>query len=179
MSGPARPIVALIAAVARNRVIGRDNELVWHDPADARHFRSSTMGCPVIMGRRTWESLPARFRPLPGRRNVVVTRQTDWSDAGAEVAHSLDEALARLAEAPRVFVIGGGQLYAQALDRADELVLTEIDADFDGDTFFPEWRGAEAGFVEVARQAGTPQPGGPAFDFVSWRRTAPLPHPAA
>ena len=97
MSGPARPIVALIAAVARNRVIGRGNELVWHDPADARHFRSSTMGCPVIMGRRTWESLPARFRPLPGRRNVVVTRQTDWSDAGAEVAHSLDEALARLA----------------------------------------------------------------------------------
>lgn len=179
MSGPARPIVALIAAVARNRVIGRGNELVWHDPADARHFRSSTMGCPVIMGRRTWESLPARFRPLPGRRNVVVTRQIDWSDAGAEVAHSLDEALARLAEAPKVFVIGGGQLYAQALAQADELVLTEIDADFDGDTCFPEWRGAEAGFVEVARQAGTPQPGGPAFDFVSWRRTAPLPHPAA
>jgi dihydrofolate reductase len=76
-----------------------------------------------------------------------------------------------LAEAPKVFVIGGGQLYAQALGRADELVLTEIDADFDGDAFFPEWRGA--GFVEVARQAGTPQPGGPAFDVVSWRRPRP------
>ena len=166
MSGPARPIVALIAAVARNRVIGRGNELVWHDPADARHFRSSTMGCPVIMGRRTWESLPARFRPLPGRRNVVVTRQTDWSDAGAEVAHSLDEALARLAEAPRVFVIGGGQLYAQALDRADELVVTEIDADFDGDAFAPalgpEWR-------EVARKTHVAA-GGLPYAFVRYTR---------
>ena len=171
--------LVLIAAVARNGVIGDGEKMPWHLPEDLAHFRRATQGCPVIMGRRTWESLPARFRPLPGRRNVVVTRQTDWSDAGAEVAHSLDEALARLAEAPRVFVIGGGQLYAQALAQADELVLTEIDADFDGDTCFPEWRGAEAGFVEVARQAGTPQPGGPAFDFVSWRRTAPLPHPAA
>ena len=169
MSGPARPIVALIAAVARNRVIGRGNELVWHDPADARHFRSSTMGCPVIMGRRTWESLPARFRPLPGRRNVVVTRQTDWSDAGAEVAHSLDEALARLAEAPRVFVIGGGQLYAQALALADELVLTEIDADFDGDAHAPalsaEWR-------EVARDPVVAA-SGLRLAFVTYRQAAP------
>ena len=85
--------------VARNRVIGRGNELVWHDPADAP-FPQQHDGLSVIMGRRTWESLPARFRPLPGRRNVVVTRQTDWSDAGAEVAHSLDEALAMLAETP-------------------------------------------------------------------------------
>ena len=168
MSGPARPIVALIAAVARNRVIGRGNELVWHDPADARHFRSSTMGCPVIMGRRTWESLPARFRPLPGRRNVVVTRQTDWSDAGAEVAHSLDEALARLAEAPRVFVIGGGQLYAQALAQADELVLTEINAVADGaDTFFPAWD--RSAFTEVSRETHHAEAGWP-YHFVVYQR---------
>lgn len=138
-----RPTLALIAAVPRNRVIGRGGELVWHESEDQKHFRRVTMGCPVIMGRKTWDSLPSRFRPLPGRRNVVVTRNPLWQTEGAERAASLDEALARVTEAPKVFVIGGAELYALALPHADELELTEIDADFDGDALFPDWPRAQ------------------------------------
>ena len=139
----ARPILAVIAAVARNGGIGRDNQLLWRESADLKRFRAVTMGCPVIMGRRTWESLPERFRPLPGRRNVIVTRNAGWQAAGAELADSLDAALAQVAGADKVFVIGGGQLYAQALPRADELVLTDIDAEFEADTYFPRWDRAD------------------------------------
>jgi dihydrofolate reductase len=139
MSFPEHTEVVLIAAVARNGAIGRDNDLVFGDPADQKHFRQATMGCPVIMGRKTWDSLPVRFRPLPGRRNVVVTRSADWQAPGAERAASVDDALARLADMPRVFVMGGGELYALALARADTLLLTEVDADLPGDTFFPPW----------------------------------------
>lgn len=169
MTEPAPPRLALIAAVARNGAIGRGNALLWSDPADMRRFRQVTLGCPVIMGRRTWESLPERFRPLPGRRNLVVTRQAAFAAPGAETAASLDEALARVAGEPLVFVIGGGQLYAQALPRADELVLTEIDADLDGDTFFPRWD--RAAFTEIER---SPQRGadGTPFAFVRYRRRA-------
>ena len=164
----ARPQICLIAAVARNGVIGRGNELVWRDPVDAKHFRATTMGCPVIMGRKTWDSLPAKFRPLPGRRNLVVTRQKDWtvSEAarGADVVFSLDEALAAVAdtEAPRVFVMGGGELYALALPHADVLELTEIEADLDGDVRFPEW--PRDAFEEIARTAH------PGFAFVTYQR---------
>jgi len=160
--------LCLIAAVARNGVIGRGNELVWRDPVDAKHFRATTMGCPVIMGRKTWDSLPAKFRPLPGRRNMVVTRQKDWavSEAarGADVVFSLDEALAAVAdtEAPRVFVMGGGELYALALPHAEVLELTEIDADLDGDVRFPEW--PRDAFEEIARTAH------PGFAFVTYQR---------
>ena len=97
------------------------------------------MGCPVITGRKTWDSLPPRFRPLPGRRNIVVTRNAAWRAEGAERAGSLDEALALAAGVAKVYVIGGAELYALALQDADELELTEIDADFEGDTFFPDW----------------------------------------
>jgi dihydrofolate reductase len=167
MTAPAPPQIALIAAVPRSGAIGRDNQLLWTEPVDQRHFRQVTMGCPVIMGRRTWESLPARFRPLPGRRNLVISRQPDYAAAGAETAGSLDEALARLAGTPRVFVIGGGQLYAEALPRADELVLTEIDADLAGDTFFPAWdRAAFAETSRVPQQAAD----GTRFAFVTYRR---------
>lgn len=167
MSDLAPPHLALIAAVARNGAIGRDNGLLWSDPADLRHFRAVTLGCPVVMGRRTWESLPERFRPLPGRRNLVVTRQPAFAAPGAETASSLDDALARLAGVPQVFVIGGGQLYAQALPRADELVLTEIDADLDGDTYFPRWDRAR--FVETTREAQRAADG-THFAFVRYRR---------
>ena len=136
---PNRPRLALIAAVARNRVIGRGGELVWRESADQQHFRRVTLGCPVIMGRKTWDSLPARFRPLPGRRNVVVTRNAGWHGEGAERAGSLAEALLLAQDAGTVFVIGGAELYALALPQADELVLTEIDAELDGDVFFPDW----------------------------------------
>lgn len=170
MSTPAataRPMVALVAAVARNGAIGRANDLLWRDPQDLAHFRALTLGAPVIMGRRTWDSLPARWRPLPGRRNLVLTRNREWQAAGAEAAASLPVALARLAAAPRVFVIGGAQLYAAALPLADELYLTEIDADFDGDTHFPPWPRAD--FDELARQ---PQRAadGTRFAFVHYRR---------
>jgi dihydrofolate reductase len=139
MKTPARPELVLIAALARHRVIGRDNALPWHLPEDLQHFRRQTTGCPVLMGRRTWESLPPRFRPLPGRINVVLTRQPDWQAAGALRAASLDEALRQLDGHDRVFVIGGAQLYAEALPYADRLVLTELDLEVEGgDAFFPE-----------------------------------------
>ena len=133
------PHVSLIAAVARNGVIGKGNALLWSEPEDQRHFRRVTMGCPVVMGRKTWDSLPARFRPLPGRRNVVITRDAQWRADGAEAAASWPAALALLAASERLFVIGGAQIYTLALPIADALVLTEIDAEFAGDTFFPAW----------------------------------------
>jgi dihydrofolate reductase len=163
--------LALIAAVARNGVIGRDNALLWHLPEDLRHFRDCTRGHAVIMGRRTWDSLPERFRPLPGRRNVVLTRQPGWHAAGAETAPDLGAVLQRLADQERVFVIGGATVYAQALPRADELVLTEIDRDFDGDARFPGWdRGA---FIEVERERHRAAPPNDFdFDFAVYRRRA-------
>ncbi len=160
-------VLALIAAVARNGAIGRDNDLVFGDPADQRHFRATTMGCPVIMGRKTWDSLPARFRPLPGRRNVVVTRNAHWQAEGAERAGSLAAALAAVQGVPRAFVMGGGELYAQALPQADELVLTEVDAELPGDTFFPAWDRAA---FEVVQQAAHHTEGGVAFTITTYRR---------
>jgi dihydrofolate reductase len=158
--------VSLVAAVARGGVIGRDGGIPWRIPEDARRFRDLTLGHPVVMGRRTWESLPARFRPLPGRRNIVVTRNVDWRAEGAERAGSLAEALA-LVDGPQAFVIGGAGLYADALPFADELLLTEIELDVAGDTFFPDWARAE--FVEVARSAHVSEDGTP-FAFVAYRR---------
>ena len=134
-----RPTLSLIAAVARNGAIGKNNGLLWHEPEDQKHFRRVTMGGPVIMGRKTWDSLPVRFRPLPGRRNLVITRNADWRAQGAEAVGSIDAALALLAGAEKASIIGGAAIYALALPYADELVLTEIDRDLDGDTFFPTW----------------------------------------
>jgi dihydrofolate reductase len=161
--------ISIIAAVARNGVIGRAGGLVWREPLDQQHFRDTTMGCPVVMGRRTWESLPARFRPLPGRRNVVVTRTPGWHAAGAEAAPSLAEALLLLAGSARLFVIGGAQLYAKALPLAGELILTEVEADLEGDTHFPAWDRAR--FDEVAREAHQTADG-TRFAFVTYRRKA-------
>ncbi len=161
--------LSLIAAVARQGAIGRDNDLLWQDSRDQKHFRATTLGCPVIMGRRTWDSLPARFRPLPGRRNIVVTRNAGWQAPGAEVAHALDQALALVAGVPKAFVMGGGQLYAEALPFADELVLTEVDADFEADTFFPGWD--RSTFTEVQREAHPARaPGELPFAFVTYQR---------
>ena len=164
--------LVLIAAVARNGAIGRDNDLLFREPADQRHFRDTTMGCPVIMGRKTWNTLPTRFRPLPGRRNLVLSRDASFKAEGAEVVGSLGEALALVdatAEAPRVFVIGGAQLYTLALPRADELVLTEIDADLPGDVFFPPWDRSQ--FVETTRQGAVTSAGLP-YAFVVYKRRA-------
>lgn len=158
-----RPTLALIAAVARNGAIGRGNELLWKLPEDMQHFRRVTMGHPVVMGRRTWDSVPARFRPLPGRRNIVVTRNADWHADGAEAAPSPEAALALLRPGEHALVIGGAALYAAALPLADELLLTEVDASVDdADTFFPAWdRNA---FVEAERQTRRAAPPND-FDF--------------
>lgn len=127
----------LIFARARNGVIGHNNTLPWHLPEDLAHFKATTLGQPVIMGRKTWDSLPVKFRPLPGRTNIVVTRQPDWQSEGALVVHSLQEALQACPEqAP--WVIGGAELYRLALPWATRVVVTEIEADFEGDAFAPE-----------------------------------------
>jgi dihydrofolate reductase len=162
-----QPEIILIAALARNGAIGRANELVFRDAADQRHFRQATMGCPVILGRKTWDSLPARFKPLPGRRNVVISRDATLRLPGAETATSLDQALALVGDAARAFVAGGAQLFAAALPRADALMLTEIQADLPGDTFFPAWDHTQ--FIEVARTPASSE-GTPPFEFVTYRR---------
>ena len=164
------PRLVLIAAHAHGRAIGIDNRLPWHLPEDLAHFRRQTTGCAVIMGRKTWDSLPAKFRPLPGRRNVVLTRQAGWSAPGAEVAGSVEEALARLADLPKVFVIGGEQVYRTALPLADELVLTELDLTVpQADAWFPDFTGL--GFTEAARETIRPAaPNDFPVSFVTWCR---------
>ncbi len=164
--------LALIASVARNGAIGSGNQLLWREGQDQRHFSATTQGHPVIMGRKTWQSLPAKFRPLPGRRNIVVTRQASFDAPGAEVVGSFDAALALVADAMQAFVIGGAELYASALPLADELVLTEIDASFDADTFFPAWPREQ--FDEVQRREGH-SAAGVAYAIVTYRRR-PDPH---
>ena len=142
----ARPRIAIIAALARNRVIGRGNRLPWHLPDDLRHFKRLTLGRPIIMGRRTWESLPGL---LPHRTHVVVTRDPDYRAKGAVVVRSLEEALA-VAGGEEALVVGGAQLYALALPRASRLYLTLVDAQVEGDAFFPEID--PAAWREVARE---------------------------
>ena len=160
-----RPRIGLIWAQARGGVIGRGGVMPWHLPEDLAHFKRTTLSHPVIMGRKTWDSLPARFRPLPGRSNIVVTRQKDWNEIGAQRASSLREALQICENAEQVWVIGGAQIYAQALPLADELVVTEIDADVEGDAHAPaigpEWQ-------EVAREALVAR-NGMRLAFVTWR----------
>lgn len=127
----------LIFARSRNGVIGNNGGLPWHLPEDLAHFKRTTLGCPVIMGRKTWDSLPPQFRPLPGRTNVVVTRQTDWQATGALRADSLATAMRLCGNAEHVWVIGGAQLYALAEPLASTAVITEIDQDVEGDAFAP------------------------------------------
>jgi len=150
----ARPRLNLIVARARNGVIGAAGTLPWHVPEDLRHFKRITLGHPLVMGRRTWESIG---RPLPGRRSIVVTRNPGWSAPGAERAHSLAQALAMCQAAADVFVIGGAQLFAQALPLAQRLFLTQIDADFEGDTHCPPIEAAA--WRENSREHLAPAPG--------------------
>lgn len=142
-------MISLIAAVAQNRAIGKDNQLLWHLPEDLRYFRETTRGKTVIMGRKTWESLPAAFRPLPGRSNVVVTRDRHYVAEGATIAHSLAEAIAAAGDNDEAFVIGGAELYQQALPLAQHLYLTEVSQTCAGDAFFPEIPAAQ--WQEVSR----------------------------
>ncbi|HZV92951.1 MAG TPA: dihydrofolate reductase [Caldimonas sp.] len=141
------PSVCLVAAVTRDGGIGLRGELLVRIPDDLRRLKRLTMGAPIVLGRKTWQSIG---RPLPGRRNIVVTRDPEWRAEGAEAAASLDSALSLAAGAPRIFVLGGADIYALALPVADALELTEIDAAPPADTFFPSWNRAE--FRQTARE---------------------------
>ena len=139
MSTPTRatgPRLELVVAVARNGVIGLGNGLPWRLPADLAHFKRVTIGHPILMGRRTWDTIG---RPLPGRQNIVLSRDSAFRAAGASVVHSLAEARAAAGGAERLMVIGGAELYRACLDQAEVLHLTEIEADVEGDTSFPPW----------------------------------------
>jgi dihydrofolate reductase len=131
--------ITIIAAMARNRAIGLDGTMPWHLPAELRHFKQSTMGRPIVMGRKTWESIG---RPLPGRQNIVVTSNDSLQAPGCEIATSLDLALA-MAEGEEVMIIGGGQLYQQSLEFTDCMILTVVDIEPEGDTWFPDWNTSE------------------------------------
>jgi dihydrofolate reductase len=161
-----RPVVSLVAAVARDGGIGRDGGLLVRLPDDLRRFKQITLGAPVVMGRKTWQSIG---RPLPGRRNIVVTRDPSFRAEGAETAGSLDAALALAASAPLVHVIGGAELYALAMPIADELQLTEIDAQFPADTFFPAWDRNR--FAETAREPRETAEG-LRYAFVTYKKVA-------
>ena len=166
--------INLIWAQARNRVIGNKGTMPWHLPEDLAHLKRMTLGYPVVMGRKTWDSIPPKFRPLPGRTNVVITRQVDWRADGALPANNMIEALSIcehmsiiLDPSPeQVWVIGGAQIYAQALPLAKRVVVTEIDSDFEGDAFAPtlgsEWQ-------ETEREQQTSKTG-LAFSFVTYIR---------
>jgi dihydrofolate reductase len=156
----------LVVAVAANGIIGAGGKLPWHLPEDLKHFKRVTLGHPVIMGRRTWESLPGA---LPGRENIVVTRQAGYDAAGAAVVSSLQAALALCADEARVFVIGGEQLFAEALPLAAGLVVTEIQRDYAGDTRFPAYDRSR--WKETQREAHTAADG-TRFDFVRYERKA-------
>lgn len=159
--------LGLIYARSRNGVIGKDGQLPWRLPEDLAHFKALTLGCPVIMGRKTWDSVPPKFRPLPGRRNIVVTRQPDWAAEGAERAGSLEDALRLCAGAPRAWVTGGTGLFREGLAFAHRVEVTEIDIDAEGDAFAPvlgpEW-------AEAARERHV-SANGLAYSFVTYNNT--------
>ena len=156
--------LSLIVAYSRNRVIGKDNQLPWRLPSDLAHFKRHTMGCPIIMGRKTWESLG---RPLPGRLNIVVSRQGSGDFSGATHVTSMAQALGQVKDAPNAFLIGGAQLYQQALDEVDCIIATEIDADIDGDAFFPVLDKTQ--WIETKREVQPPE-NGLNFSFVEYHR---------
>ena len=150
--------ITLLAAVGANLVIGRDGDMPWHLPQDLAHFKATTMGHTMVMGRKTYDSIG---RPLPGRRTIVITHQQSWHTAGVEVAHSLAEALA-LAGPTEVFVIGGGEVFEQAMPFADQMMLTEIGQSPEGDAYFPAFDRDH--WHEIARE------GHDGFAFVTYER---------
>ncbi len=158
--------IHMIFARAANGVIGRNNAMPWHLPEDLARFKRLTTGRPVIMGRKTWDSLSPKFRPLPGRTNVVITRQQNWKEAGAQTAASLADALAQCAAAEEVWIMGGAQIYEQAVPLADRIEVTEIAQDFEGDAYAPqlgpEWR-------EAAREDHV-STNGMKFSFITYEK---------
>ncbi len=157
----------LIFARAANGVIGKNNTIPWRLPEDMAHFKRTTLGCPVIMGRKTWDSLPPKFRPLPGRLNIVITRQPDWSAEGTLRAASLTEACALCPQDGDTWVIGGAEIYALAMPLARTAVVTEIEIDVDGDAFAPAFG---TGWTETARERHVSSTG-LAYSFVTHTNT--------
>ena len=158
--------VNMIFARAANGVIGKDGVMPWHLPEDLAHFKRLTQGWPVIMGRKTWDSLPPRFRPLPGRTNIVITRQTGWQATGAQAAANLASALELCKASAEVWIIGGAQIYAQAEPLAQRIEVTDIAQDFDGDAYAPA---LGAGWVETARDNHVSS-SGLKFSFVTYSK---------
>ena len=158
--------INMIFARGANGVIGKDGVMPWHLPEDLAHFKRLTQGWPVIMGRKTWDSLPPRFRPLPGRTNIVITRQTGWQETGAQAAANLATAFELCKASPEVWIIGGAQIYAQAEPLAQRIEVTEIAQDFDGDAFAPT---LGAGWLETSRDNHV-SPTGLKFSFVTYNK---------
>lgn len=167
---PGVPRVCIVAALARNLTIGRGDSMPWHLPEDLRRFKQLTSGHPVVMGRKTFDSIVATTgKPLPSRDNIVITRSLDWKYAGCLTVHSLGAALAAAGDSRDVFVIGGAEIYALALPVARRLYLTEIDREFDGDTFFPEFDRSR--WREISRDPRLPTGNdGLAYAFVEYER---------
>lgn len=160
------PVLSLIAAMDNNRLIGNNNELPWKLPADLQHFKAVTMGKPIVMGRKTWQSLG---RPLPGRLNIVITRDRNFHAEGAEIVYSIEEALERVKDKNEVMIIGGANLYRQALVHVDRLYLTRVDAEFEGDSWFPEI--AEQDWELVLSESHQPDERNPhPYCFETWHR---------
>jgi dihydrofolate reductase len=145
-------LISIIAALSQNHVIGRNNALPWHLPDDMKHFMQTTQGHYVIMGRKNYQSIPEKFRPLPNRVNIVVTRQRDFDAPGCHVVHSLSEAisLAKAAGQKGIFLIGGSEIYQEGINLADRMFLTEIKAEIEGDVYFPTFKKSE--WREISRQ---------------------------
>jgi dihydrofolate reductase len=159
--------ISLIAAMSENRVIGINNKLPWHLPADLRHFRRLTTGHPVIMGRRNYESIG---KPLPNRTNIVVTRNPDYRAAGCLVTHSLDDAMNSAGNDSEIFIIGGAEIYRQAFDRANRIFITLIHARIEGDTYFPEFEGPP--WREISRERHERDENNPySFSFLIYERS--------
>lgn len=164
-----RQRLSMIVAMSKNRVIGRDNQLPWHLPADLKHFKAVTMGKPIVMGRKTFESIG---RPLPGRPNIVLTRDRAWTAKDVSVFSSMEDALQNLGDHAEVMIIGGAQIYSALLSRADRLYLTEIDTLVDGgDAFFPDLDDAE--WTEVSRETHPAVGAAPTHAFVMLDRVKP------
>ena len=161
------PILAIIAAMARNRVIGIRNTLPWHLPEDLKHFKALTMGHHIIMGRKTYESIG---KPLPGRTTVIVTRDPSYQVTGCLTTGSIEGAIAACAGDPESFFVGGAELYAQALPRVDRMYLTEIQADYEGGAWFPEFDRKE--WIEAVRDKRV-SAAGLGYDFVTYQRRSP------
>ena len=165
LQSPERKQLTLVAAMARNRAIGLRGTMPWHLPAELAHFKVTTMGKSVIMGRKTWEAIG---RPLPGRQNIVVTRDSGLEAPGCDIAFSIEEAVA-MAESDEVMIIGGGSLYEQALPLAQRMVLTHIECEVEADTFFPSWAADE--WVPVSREHfASDNANGLAYDIIEYQR---------